>query len=90
MIAVLTAPERIRKPTTTTKAFSSSRAQTGPDDVHRQAADQIVGVVGHADFVGDQQHGQETDARREDQAVEEDDERRLLEVRQLRATRTSR
>ena len=62
MIAVLTAPERIRKPTTTTKALSSSLHPVRADDVHRQAADQVVGVLRHAHVVGDDQHGEEADA----------------------------
>ena len=41
-MAVLTAPARIREPTTTTKALSSSRAHDRADDVHGQAADQVV------------------------------------------------
>ena len=39
--------------------------QRRADHVHRQAADEVVGVVLHADFVGDQQHGQEGDAGRQ-------------------------
>ena len=84
MIAVFTAPARIRKPTTTTKAFRSSRARRRPDHVHRQPADEVARVVLHADLVGDQHHGQEGNAGRQHQAVDEDDEGRLLEVRQLR------
>ena len=84
MIAVLTAPERIRKPDDHDERVQQQPRPDRPDDVHRQAADQVVGVARHADVVGDQQHGQEADARREDQAVEEDDEGRLLEVLQLR------
>ena len=57
--------------------------QRRADDVHRQAADEIVGIVLHADFIGDQQHGQEADAGREHDAVDEDDEGRLLEIGQL-------
>ena len=45
MMAVLTAPARIRNPTTTTNALSNSRAQLRPDHVHRQAADQVVAVI---------------------------------------------
>ena len=51
--------------------------------MHRQPADEVVGIVFHADFVGNQQHGQKRDARRQHQAIEEDDERRLLEIAQL-------
>ena len=64
MIAVFTAPDRIRQPTTTTKALSSSFGPVGPDDVHRQAADQVVGVLRHAHVVGDEHHRQEGDRRR--------------------------
>ena len=46
MIAVLTAPERIRKPTHDDEARSgSSLRPVRADHVHRQAADQVVAVL---------------------------------------------
>ena len=39
----------------------------------------------HPDVVGDDHHGEEADQRGQQQAVDEDDERSLLEIRQLRA-----
>ena len=84
MIAVLTAPGKDQEADDHHEGVQQQPGQRRADDVHRQAADQIVGVVLHADFVGNQQHGQEGDAGRQHQAVDEDDERRLLEIRQLR------
>ena len=55
----------------------------GAVDAHRQAADEVVPVLLHANVVGNQQHGQDADAAGEDQAVEEDDEGRPLEVLEL-------
>ena len=83
-MAVLTAPDRIRKPTTTTKALSSSLSHGGPTTCIARPPMRLSEYSLHADVVGDEHHGQEADAAREDQAVDEDDERRLLEVRQLR------
>src|SRR5262249_17481172 len=54
------------------------------DNVPGQARDQIAAVEFHAHFVGDDEHGQEADAGGEDNAVNKNDERRLLEVLQFR------
>ena len=59
------------------------QGQQGPRHVHGQSADEVVLVELHADFIGNQHHGQEGNARREQQAVDEDDEGRLLEVLHL-------
>ena len=84
-IAVLTAPERIRKPTTTTSAFRASLAQCGPDDVHRQAADQVALYLAIRTSSGMIITAKKLISDGQQQAVEEDDERRLLEVLQLGA-----
>ena len=73
-MAVLTAPERIRVPTSTTKAWNSSRDRHGPDQVHGQAADQVVAVLASAHA-----SGIITDARKavpagEQHAVDADDQ----------------
>ena len=54
-----------------------------PVHIHRQPADQVGVVLFHALAVGDQGDGEKADTPCEDQAVNEDDEGRLLEVRQL-------
>ena len=54
-----------------------------PDDAHRQAADQVVLVGLDPRPVGDDHHGEEADQRGQQEAVQENDECRLLEVRQL-------
>ena len=83
MIDVFTAPERIKKPTTTTNPLSSSLRGERAGHLHGQAAEQIVLVFGHAERIVDHHHGQEANGSRQKQAVDEDDERRLFEVWQL-------
>ncbi len=48
-----------------------------------QARNQVAAVILHADFVGDDQYGQEADARGEHEAVNEDDEGGALEIPHL-------
>ena len=79
---VLTAPERMRNPTTTTKPFSKSRGE-GAIHLHGQAADEVVLVFRHPQVIGDHHDGQEADRSRQKQAVNENDKGRLLEVGQL-------
>ncbi len=83
-MAVLTAPARISEADHDHEAVEQQLRPQRADDVHRQAADEVVGVVLHAHVGGDEQHGQEADAAGQHQAVEEDDEGGLLEVLQLR------
>ena len=84
MMAVLTAPDRIRKPTTTTKALSNSlRPRRARCTFMARPPIRLSAYSLHAHVVGDEQHGQEADAAGQHQAVDEDDEGRLLEVRQL-------
>ena len=66
------------------EAVQQQAGRQRPRHVHGQSADEVVAVELHADFVGNQHHGQEGNARREQQAVDEDDEGRLLEVLHLR------
>ena len=87
MIAVFTAPDRIKNPIKTTNAFEQSLAHCGPQHVHRQPADQVIAILVHADAVRDEQHGQEADPGGQHQAIDEDDERRLLEILHLRRLR---
>ena len=63
---------------------AASRANKRAGHVHGQSADQVVAISLHAHFVGDQHHGQEGNAGREHEAVDEDDESGLLEVLHLR------
>ena len=51
-------------------------------EVHGQAADQILEIL-RPHFVGDDHHREEGNQRREDHAVNENDQRGLLQVRQL-------
>ena len=80
---VFTAPASISVPTTATNPRNSDPQRQRPDEVHREAADRIV-EEGAADRVGNDHHGEERDAGREDQAVDKDDEPSLFEVLQLR------
>src|SRR5262249_5166084 len=48
-----------------------------------QPGKQVTAVELHADFVGDHQHGKETDAGRQDETVNEYDKRRALEILEL-------
>ena len=57
--------------------------QRRPDHVHRQSADQVVRIDLHADFVGNQPPGHKGDAGRQQQAIDEDNKRRLLEIGQF-------
>ncbi len=54
-----------------------------PDHEHRESADQIVAVVGHADAVGDDHDGEERHQRGQEQAVDENDEPGTEKVLQL-------
>ena len=69
-IDVLTAPASISVPTTATKPRNAIRSGSGPDEIHRQAADRIVEETA-ADRVGNDHHREERHAGREDQAVDE-------------------
>ena len=80
MMAVFTAPARIRKPMTTTKAFNSNRAIKGPAMYIASPPIRLSAVGLHAHLVGDQHHRQEGNPGREHEAVDKDDESRLLEV----------
>jgi len=61
-IAVLTAPARMRKPTTTTNARRTRRTDRGgTDHVHGESTDQVVAVRAHADVVGDDHDREERD-----------------------------
>ena len=62
-IAVFTAPARIRKPTTTTNAWNTSRSAERADHVHREAGDQVV-VELRPHGVGDDRDREEADERR--------------------------
>ena len=66
------------------EAFEEQLEHVGPDDVPGQAADQVFRVELHAHFIGNQEHGEKADARGKNNAVDEDDERGLLEVEHLR------
>src|SRR5206468_2532324 len=46
----------------------------GADDVHGQAADEVLRILGAAQVFGNEQDGQEADAGGEDEAIDEDDE----------------
>ena len=56
MMAVFTAPERIRNPTTTTNPRNSQPQELRAPHVHRQAGDQVVLVNRNADGVRDDHH----------------------------------
>ena len=76
-IAVLTAPERIRKPDEDHHARSSaSRAQCGPTTFIARPPIRLPLYLRHPHVIGNDHHGEEADQRREQQAVDEDDERR--------------
>ena len=63
MIAVLTAPARIRKPTTTTNALRHElQPSAGPIMFIARPLIRLSRVLGHAHVVGNQQHGQKADA----------------------------
>ena len=66
------------------EGFEHQLQPGGPEDVPGQTADEVAAIELHADFVGDQYHGQKADAGREHEAVDEDDESGFLEVGQLR------
>ena len=55
----------------------------GSDDVHRQPADEVIGVFRHADLVGDEHDREEANAACQQQAVNEDDEGGLLEIEEF-------
>ena len=56
-----------------------------PDHVHGQPADQVAAISRHSYIIRDDHHGEKTDERREQHAVEEDDQGRALEVLELGA-----
>ena len=58
-MAVLTAPDRIRNPTTTTKRAEDQAQHLRADHVHGEAGDQIVFVHRDADRVRNEHHGQQ-------------------------------
>ena len=66
------------------KSVEQDLGKIGAAHAHGQAADEIVLVLGQTQPLGNEQHGQEADAGRHDQAIDEDDKRRFLEVGQLR------
>ena len=89
-MAVLTAPARIRKPTTTTKALRANLAGSGPMTFIARPPIRLSVY-----FACARSSGMSITARKlmpavSTQAVDEDDEGRLLEVRQLRRLSTSR
>ena len=83
MIEVLMAPERIRKPTSTTKMRKAMRGDQRARHVHGQAGDQVVLVDVRARAVGNQHGGQQRGAAGKDQAVDGDDDRGALQVLEL-------
>ena len=76
------APERIRKPTSTTKMRKAMRQNTGADHEHGHAGDQVV-LIFNMLIEGNQHVGQQRGAAGEDEAVDSDDNRRPLQVLQL-------
>ena len=58
MMAVFTAPDRISTPTITTKMWNSQPQQLRPGQLHRQAAQQVVGIL-VADVRGADDHAGE-------------------------------
>ena len=83
MIAVLTAPERIRKPTTTTNARKTSLSSKRAVLVHGQPGDQVVLVNRDAHRVGNDHHEQQRGEAGENEAVDRDDDGGALQVLQL-------
>ena len=62
---------------------AAASAQSGPTTFIARPPIRLSAYFAMRDVVGDDHHGQEADAARSDQAVEEDDEGGLLEVLQL-------
>src|SRR5208283_4171365 len=70
MMAVFTAPDRIKVPTSTTKAWNSSHRHR-PHQEHGESADQVVQEL-LPRAVRNDHHREEGDQRREQHAVDED------------------
>ena len=80
---VLTAPERMRNPTMTTKTRKMMRRTCGPDHVHGEAGDQVVLVDWDAHGIRNEHDGQQGGEAGEEQAVDGDDDGGALQVLQL-------
>ena len=81
-MAVLTAPERISTPTSTTTPWKSQAQGERADQVHGQAADQVVQELGPRG-IGDDHPREKGDQRGEEHAVDEDHPAGAFQVLEL-------
>ena len=82
-MAVLTAPDRIRKPTTTTKARNTSFKTCGPHKYIARPAIRLSLYMGIAHGVRDNHHEKQRREPGKHEAVNRDDDRGTLQVLKL-------